>query len=210
MWCTNREGVWDLHLDAVQRALILFSAYDCTNCLRWCSVYLEDMRRLPQTAPSVYTQFSNGNFSIKDKPGRFTAVGGDQKLDQCINLSSKCCDGIIGHARQKQYVAQWDLIYHEMMAVKSLHRMYAGAMDRTHESYSHHASSQATTDHQESHIQSMMKFIEEKGSPLATCAEQTLQNIVTKQLMTVEVRNDILELVDKGRIRAMRHFARKD
>ena len=96
----DREGLWGLHLDAVQRALYLFTAYDSTNYLRWCSLYLEDMRRLPETAPSVYENFARGNFSIKEKPGRFTAVGGDQKLEQSINLSTKCSDGVIGHAKQ--------------------------------------------------------------------------------------------------------------
>ena len=61
------------------------------------------------------------SFSIKDKPGCFSAVGSDQKLEQTINLLSKCSDGVIGHAKQKQYVAQWDLIYHEIMGVKNLH-----------------------------------------------------------------------------------------
>ena len=72
----DREGLWELHLDAVQRALYLFTAYDSANYLRWCSLYLEDMRRLPETAPSVYENFAKGNFTIKEKPGRFTAVGG--------------------------------------------------------------------------------------------------------------------------------------
>jgi len=88
------------------------------------------MRRLPETAPSVHKQFSSGNFSIKDNPGKFIAVGGDQKLEQSINLSSKCSDGVIEHAKQKQYVAQWDLIYHEMMAVKNLHHHYANVLDK--------------------------------------------------------------------------------
>ena len=44
-------------------------------------IYLEDMRRLPETASSVYEHFSSGNFSIKDKLGRINAVGGDQKLE---------------------------------------------------------------------------------------------------------------------------------
>lgn len=55
------EGIWELHLDAVQCALYLFTAFNSTNYLRWCSVYLEDML---QTAPSVYKNFSNANFSI--------------------------------------------------------------------------------------------------------------------------------------------------
>ena len=194
----DREGLWELHLDAVQRALYLFTAYDSTNYLRWCSLYLEDMRRLPETAPSVYENFAKGNFSIKEKPGRFTAVGGDQKLEQSINLSTKCCDGVIGHAKQKQYVAQWDLIYHEMMAVKNLHRQYANVMDRTHETYSHHESSQSTTDHKESQLQRMMQFIDEKGSPLAATSSTTLQNYVTKEVMTDNIRKDMLSALKKG------------
>ena len=51
------------------------------------------------------------SFPSKNKPGRFSAVGGDQKLEQTINLSSKCSDSVIGHAKQKQYIVQWDLNY---------------------------------------------------------------------------------------------------
>lgn len=83
----DHEGIWKLHIDAVQKALFLFAAFDSTNYFRWRSLYLEDMRRLPQTSLSINKHFSQGNFSIKDKPGRFTAVGGDQKLEQSINLS---------------------------------------------------------------------------------------------------------------------------
>ena len=195
----DREGIWELHLDAVQRALHLFAAFDCTNYLRWCSLYLEDMRRLPETAPSVHEHFSSGNFSIKDNPGKFIAVGGDQKLEQSINLSSKCSDGIIGHAKQKQYVAQWDLIYHEMIAVKNLHRLYSNVMEDTHESHQHHhESSQKTIDRKEDHIQAMLRFIEEKGSPFSPDASQTLQNFVTKEIMPPCIRNDILNAISRG------------
>jgi hypothetical protein len=194
----DREGIWELHLDAIQHALYLFAAFHSTNYLRWCSVYLEDMRCLNQTAPSVYENFSKGNFSIKDKQGRFTAVGGDQKLEQSINLSSKCSDGVIGHAKQKQYVAQWDLIYHEMMAVKDLHCEYAGMVDDTHESCNHHQSSQATTTRHEYHIQAMIKFIEKQGSPMSQNASPTLQNLVTKEIMATEIRKDMLNIFAKG------------
>ena len=98
----DREGSWELHLKAIQHALYEFAAWDSTNYLRWGSVYLEDAKDLSVTAPSVFRNFSEGHsFSIKDKPGRFSAVGGDQKLEQTINLSSKCSDGVISHGKQK-------------------------------------------------------------------------------------------------------------
>ena len=87
---------------------------------------LKDAGNLPETASTVFSHFSDGNsFSIKDKPGHFSAVGSDQKLEQTINLSSKCSDGVMGHAKQKQYISQCDLIHHEMIAVKNVHRKYA-------------------------------------------------------------------------------------
>ena len=89
--------------------------------------------------------FSEGNsFSIKDKPGRFSAFGGDQKLEQTINMFSKCSDGVIGHAKQKQYIAQWDIIYYEvMMSLKNRLREYVGVCESICESWYNHESSQS-------------------------------------------------------------------
>lgn len=196
----DREGSWQLHLDAMQRALYEFAAWDSTNYLRWGSVYLEDARHLSETAPSVFRNFSEGrSFSIKDKPGHFSAVGGDQKLEQTINLSSKCSDGVIGHAKQKQYVAQWDMIYHEMMAIKSLHREYTGVTEATSEAWHHHESSQSTTTRKEGNIQAMMKFIEERGSPFSAESPKVLHNFVTKEVMTEESRKHVLNASEKGK-----------
>ena len=195
----DREGIWELHLDAIQRALYMFAAFNSTNYLRWCSLYLEDMRGLSVTAPSVYKQFSNGNFSIKDKPGRFTAVGGDQKLEQTVNLSPKHSDAVIGHAKQKTFVAQWDLIHHEMQGVMLLHRQYTNTLERSDETFVHHESSQSTTDRKESHIQNMIQYIDAKGSPFAADAPTNLQNIVTKEIMSEKVRHDILMASTKGK-----------
>ena len=64
-------------------------------------------------------------------------------------------------------------------------------MEDTHESQQHHKSSQKTIDRKEDHIQDMLKFTEEKGSPLSPDACQTLQNIVTKELMPLGIRNDM-------------------
>ena len=73
---------------------------------------------------SVFRHVSEGqSFSIKNKPDRFSTVGGDQKLEQTINLSSKRSDGVIRHAEQKQYVAHCDLIYHDINAVKRASRV---------------------------------------------------------------------------------------
>jgi len=38
-------------------------------------------------------------------------------LEQTINKSQKSASGIIGNTKKKQFVAQWEIIYHEMLAV---------------------------------------------------------------------------------------------
>ena len=110
----DREGLWDLYLDAIQRALYEFTAWGSTNYIRYGSIYLEEARNLEETAPGIYEHFSRGSFSIKDRPGKYIAVGGDQKLEMTINKSSKASDSVIGHSKQKQFLAEWAMNYHEM------------------------------------------------------------------------------------------------
>ena len=42
------------------------------------------------------------------------------RLEQTINRSQKSAGGIIGITKRKQFVAQWEIIYHEMLAVVNL------------------------------------------------------------------------------------------
>ena len=194
----DREGNWPLHLDAMQRALYEFSAWDAVNYQRWGSIYLEEARNLEESHPDIYANFMNGSFSIKDTTHQFVAVGGDQKLEQSINLSSKCSDSIIGHSKQKQFFTEWNLIYHEMMAVKNFFREYADVHATNSDSYQHHQSSHAFTRKHEANVQSMVKFIDEKGSPVTTTSDTELQNFITKEVASDEVRSDLLNATAKG------------
>ena len=107
----DREGNWLLHLDAIQRSLHEFGAWDGVNYFRWASVYLEEMQLLPKLSPIVYENFLKGkSFSIKTTGGRFNAVGGYQKLEQTINLASKCSDTFISNSKNKSFLGKWNLI----------------------------------------------------------------------------------------------------
>ena len=119
----DREGTWDLHLQSVQAVLPLFARCDRINYLRWGSVYLEDMRKLAQDAPSVFENFKAGKFVVKRTEGQFTAVGADMCLEQTINRSQKSAGGIIGSTKRKQSVTQWEMIHHEMLAIVNLQCM---------------------------------------------------------------------------------------
>ena len=141
----------------------------------------------------------NHSFSVKDKPGIFTAVGGDHKLEQTVNLSAKCSDNVIGNCRKKQFVAQWDLIYHEMHCVTRLHRKITRVNDNTSEASVHHETSNAFTSKHEKQVLSCIDFIEDRGSPFAPECPTKLQNFVTKETMSDEIRTDLLNVPTTGK-----------
>ena len=82
---------------------------------------------------------------MKNENGNFKAVGGDQPLEQTINRSQKSHSGIIGNTGQKAFVAQWEIIYHEMLSISNLHRRICGSRPNVHDSMVHHEFNAAET-----------------------------------------------------------------
>ena len=78
-----------------------------------------------------------------------------------------------------------------MMALKNFYREYANVPETT-EAYQHHQSSKTFTQNHESKIKPIMKFIEEKGSPLSLTSNANLHHFITKEVMTDEIKNDLL------------------
>jgi hypothetical protein len=61
--------------------------------------------------------FMAGKFVVKRQGGPFSDVAADMALEQTINKSSKSSGGIIGSTKKKVFVGQWNLTYHELLAV---------------------------------------------------------------------------------------------
>ena len=118
-------------------------------------LYLEDMRRLPEMAPGIHQAFLQGQFVVKRTPGKFTALAADQSLEQTINLSQKSSGSIIGSTRKKDLITECEMIYHDMIAVSSLHRELRGSRPFYHELTVNHEYSDAETKTRESNIRDM-------------------------------------------------------
>ena len=93
----------------MQAVLPIFMAFDSTK----------DMRKHPQTAPEIHIAFQEAKIAIKRTP---RATGADMVLEQTINRSKKGTSGIIDITKKKKYVAMWDTIYHEMLAISNCFR----------------------------------------------------------------------------------------
>ena len=91
-------------------------------------MYLGDMRKLREDAPTVYENFKAGKFVVKRTQGKCNSVGGHMCLEQTINRSQKIASVILGSTKRKQFVAQWEIIHHEMLAVVNLQCEVSGVV----------------------------------------------------------------------------------
>jgi len=108
----EREGLWNLHVVTFARMLPWMALYDHTNYLRWGSVYLSDMQQLDRVAPNVYTEFTEGNFVVKESDGKFNQVSTDLALEH-VNKLGKIAGGIIGITRTDSARDRWCLTYND-------------------------------------------------------------------------------------------------
>lgn len=195
----DREGNWDLHLQSLQATLPLFAGCDRINYLRWASVYLEDMRKLPQDAPNVFENFKAGKFVVKRTGGQFTSVGADMCLEQTINRSQKSAGGIIGSTKRKLFVAQWEIIHHEMLAVVNLQYKISGVVTPSRELLVNHEFNLPATRSSEALVDEIIRYVKEHDNPVRSSAQkskddvQTLHNIISQEVMPQEIRNDLLQ-----------------
>ena len=116
----------------MENLLPLFAECDSINYLRYGSLYLELMNCLPIEHPHIYEEFMQGHFMVKTSPDNFNAVAADMKLDQ------KCSSGIISQTRQIEFVSEWEVVYHEVLAITNTFRNLTKSKTGEHEYELHH------------------------------------------------------------------------
>ena len=121
-------------------------------------------------------------------------------LEQTINRSQKSCGGIIGSTNRKKYVAQWEIIYHEMLVVSNVQREVSGAKCCHYELMENHELNYPVTNATESKICDMLSFTKSCEEPfnLSDHTELKLHNIITKEVMSDAIRKDILHIEKTG------------
>ena len=111
-------------------------------------------------------------------------------FEQTINRSQKSTAGIIGGTGRKQFVDQWEIIYHKMLAVNSLHRIVsADNLSHSEVTVSHEFNTSETISN-EKKVTDMISYIESHENPfcLSSITEPKLHSILTQEIMTEEIR----------------------
>ena len=101
-----REANFSMHLDALTELVPWFFALDHTNYARWIPVHLRDMAELANKHPDVFTEFSNGHFTVQKTKRTFSAIPLDQAHVQ-NNAYVKGDVGAIGLTDNATALRRW-------------------------------------------------------------------------------------------------------
>ena len=116
-------------------------------------------------------------------------------FEQTSNRSQKSAGGIIGNTKRKKFVAQWEMIYHEMMAVLNYQCQLSGVTPSVGELHVKQDFNSSVTRSSETILQNMIKYIKEHENPLSlnSLDEETdiLHNIVTQEIASKEVCHNL-------------------
>ena len=120
-------------------------------------------------------------------------------LEQTINKSQKSSSGIIGSTNKKLFVAEWELIYHEMLAVSNVHRELSGVKSTNNELTLHPEFTSSKAYSTECKIRDIITVIKSQENPFSSpCAQPVLHNIMNQQIMTEDIRSDLLNVREKA------------
>ena len=193
----DREGNWLGHLQAVQNLLPVFCESGSINYLRYGSWYLEKMRMLPTEHPEVYAEFLKGKFVVQTHTGSFKATSPDMKLEQTINRSQKSSGGIVGQAKADSYVTEWELVYHEILAISNCFSDLTKSKIRTGP-FLHHELGGNTSRNIKDAVTKVVKFIEERGNPYELTTNPKLHNFTSGQVVSEESTAKLLKYFEHG------------
>ena len=189
----QRDGIWDLHLDAFRQMLPYFFRYDHHNYARWGTVYLAEMHMLPA---EVESEFQAGNFVVKDSNHTFNQVDPDHS-QEWLNATGKKGGGIVGITKTTSALSRWALSYNlrSQLTVQTRKLFLCEHED----DYKHNESSKGRIkrdEEDEDKILATFRRFNVFGD--SSDPSISLQNIVTKDLATTYIENSLLSARQLG------------
>ena len=144
--------------------------------------------------PEVYKHFQDGKSVVKTNAGYFKAVAADMKLEQSIHRSKNDPREIIGQTKHQAYVTEWELAYHEVLAIsKSYGEISESVL----------ANTDANLLYKELRNRNIWEYIEAVNKFFLFIKERSnipmnLYHFTSGQLVDPEISAKILEFFDKG------------
>ena len=102
------------------------------------------------------------------------------KLEQSIQSSQKSAGGIIGQTRQVRYVSEWEVIYHEVLAITNAFRHLTKSNLGSQDTQLHHELAGNYCKVFNSQVQKVLLFLRARCNPYFPTSLPQLHNFVTK------------------------------
>ena len=158
------------------------------------------MRKLDQEHADIHAELLAGRFVVQTSVGIFKAVSPDMKLEQTINWSQKSSGGIAGQTKTDSYVSEWELVYHEVLAISNSYSDLAKSNTRTGSALHHELTGNISKQLNEE-INKVMEFINERENPYETARPTPLHNITSGQMVPKENSRRLLNYFNDGKQR---------
>lgn len=141
-----------------------------------------------------------GCIAVRDKLGMFNGVAHDMKLEQSIMRSGKSAGGTVGQSLRYDYVAEWQLIYHESLSISKAFHELVGVSVLKHSECQHHHFSASATNFMNVNMVKLLDFSVAQGNPFANSISSKLYNFITKQLVDRATADRLLNLFQNGQL----------
>ena len=147
--------------------------------------------------PDLWAEFMKGNFCVTNGVAGFTAIAPDQGIEQ-ENRTLKVIGGIVGITQNEKALDKFFLIAPELS--KLLHEFAAEyGSDNNDKRTQHHEITGGKLSRMMKNARKLTDVFREHGDPfMAPEDEDEIYNLLTKEVMTETVSQDILERDEIG------------
>ena len=121
----EREGDWKGHLKAVSKMLSYFAAAGDNLNLKSSYVYLQEMSKLEESHPALYTAFLDGNHIVRRSDRFWGGLSTDLVIEQVLMRSIKSVWGMtrcrgLSEAQRAQWLLSMPACAEKTMLFKSV------------------------------------------------------------------------------------------
>ena len=106
---------------------------------------------------------------------------------------------MIGQTKQEVFVTEWELAYHEVLAISKCYRNITGSLLANSEADLPYRkfTTRSVAEYNEA-VNKVITFTKEKGNPYITSANTKLHHFTSGQLVSISSSDKLIDYFDRG------------
>ena len=195
---SSREGIWAMHLKAVQDMIPWVFAYDNTNYARYLSHYYAEMSHLKTEHPEAHGFLQHGGFSVQLGPRNpFGRIPVDQTIEETVNKDTQTPGGTKGFSLKPGAVSRYYLTAEYRSSFLHMLRDVTGTRNFTSNT-GHPDLSKSRIKKDEKDVLSLIDMLQNNWINPFSTETSDLVSISTGMAAPENITKDLLEAKVKG------------